>query len=114
MTTKGRLRELNSRNNVAIATLHHGLPVDIKYYGDMENIAKKPRSWSIRAITIFGATEFNAEKAMDGRWLHDSNYHVSKSILKKAIADVIKSIRHDMGTSKPTFSLQLTIHVNVG
>lgn len=111
MTTKGRLRELNSRHNVAIATVDHGKTVKIEYRGNMEEIAKKPRSWSIRAITLFGASEFNAEKAMDGRWLHDANYVIGKSVLKAAVADVIKSIRKDMGGSKPTHSIQLTIHV---
>lgn len=113
MTIKGRLRELSSRKNVAIATLHHGKTVEIEYRGNMEEIAKKPRSWSIRAITLFGASEFNAEKAMDGRWLHDTNYNVGKCVLRAAVADVIKSIRNDMGSSKPTHSIQLTIHVDV-
>lgn len=113
MTTKGRLRELESQDNYAVVKFDHGKDAEVEYRGEMQKIAKKPRCWNVTALVLLGAESINPENALSGRWLHHESYTVDKSSLAQAANSVKESIIEDLGKVKTTYAISLKIKVRI-
>ena len=117
MTVKGRLKALHDPRNRAIAVV--GNEVEIKYYGEMEALAKRERLWQVSATVQMG--DHGTVNIKGGELLVSGavsqHYHTQKMKIGDAVDHVTKDIRDEMGSSskvKHTIYLDISIKRNKG
>lgn len=117
MTVKGRDRDLHDPRNRAIAVV--GDSVDIKYFGEMENLSKKARRWRATATVAMG--EYGTVNIAGGDRLIcgavTQHYHTEKMKITEAVDYITNDLREDMGASakvKHTIHLDISIKRNKG
>ncbi len=117
MTVKGVEKALSDPRNRAVASVTDD--VEIKYLGQMQSLAKRPRRWNVSTTVQMGAHSVfeHTDGPMTVSTTVSGHYQTEKLPIKEAVNCIVEALRDEMGKSrnaKHAIYMVLTINRNNG